>query len=456
MGQIKEFRKPTDKALSGMSFRLRIVALDEKDSCYSPMARICSVKHGLDEKVASLEQGGILYIHAHENASFIIACIQDDAVPQGCIALSETHRINSKVCLIQLQEFSVYHGDFFKYDAREGAIGDTSLRPKSVLKLLEKISVDVKYKESNATLRDDSPLKTAELNSRRFCLQLATHLLGSILTTEEVVLMDFEGSVLVCRVTAVVSEGEDGDEIEEATLTDSECFRGLVTPDTMAFVDSSSCTDSPLQIQWASPPEKLVKSQFTQDLVNVDTTDGECFPVRRKALLPCISLTFVVQHGRGKYSHDTPSSNGSAELKNQAGECEETDESDLIPTRVSVSVDACTFDRVLLYLEHERRGEVFHFDPLLANELLNAAEELGVRGLAELCHRVLGSFDERVRRRPVPLDEVMARNAAGRGALSPGAASGAEARRQETLIIIDGMVRLNPWRKTELSCILLL
>jgi hypothetical protein len=47
---------------------------------------------------------------------------------------------------------------------------------------------------------------------------------------------------------------------------------------------------------------------------------------------------------------------------------------------------------VLLYLEHEARGEVFKFDPLIAPELLAAAETLNILGLQEACQKVLGSF----------------------------------------------------------------
>lgn len=67
-------------------------------------------------------------------------------------------------------------------------------------------------------------------------------------------------------------------------------------------------------------------------------------------------------------------------------------------TTAGVDIDACTFDRVLLYLEHAARGwcscvcadvalmecccgppgEAFLFDPLLAGDLLVAAQKLGL------------------------------------------------------------------------------
>lgn len=100
--------------------------------------------------------------------------------------------------------------------------------------------------------------------------------------------------------------------------------------------------------------------------------------MKRRLLRPCIALTSVVQAGRGKYQ--------TSEASEASAAC-----SDLI----SIDVDACTFDRVLLYLEHEAREEVFKFDPLIAPELLAAAETLNILGLQEACQKVLGSFKVR-------------------------------------------------------------
>ncbi|KAH8046873.1 hypothetical protein JL720_16278 [Aureococcus anophagefferens] len=103
---------------------------------------------------------------------------------------------------------------------------------------------------------------------------------------------------------------------------------------------------------------------------------------------------------------------------------------DAVQDSVSVPLDCCTFDRVLLYLQHERRREPFAFDPTLAPELLRAAEALKIRGLEDAANKVLGSFDERVRKAPIRLAEVDARNAKG-GETDP---------RGETWLVLDGMV----------------
>ena len=101
-----------------------------------------------------------------------------------------------------------------------------------------------------------------------------------------------------------------------------------------------------------------------------------------------------------------------------------------------VNVDACTFDRVLLYLEHEMRHENFHFDPLIVNELREAAITLKIIGLIDICDKVLGSFQARVRTTPIRYAEVVSRNQLSTQA----AAIHPENKRPETWILLSGMV----------------
>jgi cytochrome b involved in lipid metabolism len=161
-----------------------------------------------------------------------------------------------------------------------------------------------------------------------------------------------------------------------------------------------------------APPQNTMRER--RDLVDVFTNDDEVFPVARRLLRPCISLTAVVQQGYGKY-------------KEAADEQRKS---------VNVDLDACTFDRVLLYLEHEARGEEFNFDPLLTNELLTAAELLGISGLRDLCLKKLGNFQDRVRKTPIRLDEVIAKNKAG----SDAAETSPDGKRTITWLILNGMV----------------
>ena len=125
------------------------------------------------------------------------------------------------------------------------------------------------------------------------------------------------------------------------------------------------------------PPENSKK-----DLINIYTKDNEHFPVVRKLLRPCISLTSIVQEGKGIYNHDI-NNNINVDNSNDSYEHTINDNNNNIDTNSSsthlainentnreeknelqknlsssdctIEVDACTFDKVLLYLEHEVR-----------------------------------------------------------------------------------------------------
>lgn len=180
-----------------------------------------------------------------------------------------------------------------------------------------------------------------------------------------------------------------------------------------------------MQLEGSNSPLRLihnltkVESSVFQlpNVVEIITSDDEVFPVKRRLLRPCISLTSIVQAGKGKYC--LPS---------------ETDVSESSLNTARVPVDACTFDRVLLYLEHEVRNEEFKFDPLIANELLVAAQKLQISGLQQLCEKILGSFHERVRKTPIRYQEIVDRNEQGRLAYVK------HGKRGDTLLILNGMV----------------
>ena len=107
----------------------------------------------------------------------------------------------------------------------------------------------------------------------------------------------------------------------------------------------------------------------------------------RKLLRPCISLTSIVQEGKGIYNHDIKN-NDNVDNSNDNNEHIINDNNNIIDTNSSsilltknentnreekneikktnsssdctIEVDACTFDKVLLYLEHEVRPYVLH------------------------------------------------------------------------------------------------
>ena len=190
-------------------------------------------------------------------------------------------------------------------------------------------------------------------------------------------------------------EGGGGDDDDE--------YRGRVVASTRCYgvPDPAAPADVFLELAGYAPPPPPVDDLV--DRVDVICDDGELFPVRRALLRPCLRLTGAAQGGRGKHA---------------------------LERSVGVGMDCCTFDRVLLYLQHEARGERFKFDPTLAPELLVAARTLGISGLEDACAKVLGSFAERVSRTPFRLADIARRNARG-GGKSP---------RAETWLLLDGMV----------------
>ncbi len=76
----------------------------------------------------------------------------------------------------------------------------------------------------------------------------------------------------------------------------------------------------------------------------------------RGLLVPCIALTAAVQRGNGKY-RDTAGAAAATSEDKDAKDKENNEHKDGKEdvTSISVDVDACMFDRVLLFLEHQCR-----------------------------------------------------------------------------------------------------
>ena len=237
--------------------------------------------------------------------------------------------------------------------------------------------------------------ESIQVCAKALARQLAADLHGVIVTVDDVYVVAIEETEFVCRVVGVGVEIEGEAEAEDEEAADDEDpYRGMVTAETsfLTSVDLGAASSS-FSISGVQTFQR--KSTPRRDIVDVFTSDGEVFPVRRSLLRPCIALTAVVQAGLGKYRSEHDSVVGRQ----------------VVP----VPVDCCTFDRVLLYLLHLRRTESkpWVFDPLLANDLLSAAESLGLQGLIDLTKKVLGSFQERVRRKYISFEEVRAMNDAG-------------------------------------------
>ena len=398
-GHVKEFLLPRARELGIGSAKLRIIG-DRAPGVSSALALIGS--ESFPEELARYvdEATQTILLHAHAHPRSVLRAALFDQVPPGCISLSQSQLINSKVCVNDAPCFTAFTGSVYAFDAREGRIGDTEVRyqtkPPSCL---DSLTLQVRLLSPATTGGVEVLAETLER-------QLAADLYGAIVTVDEVYVVEQGNVKLVCRVVGVSEEKEQEEEDEE----EDECYRGVVLPPATRFltaVDPSSPPGALTLVGSNDGTGTAANPSSPRDLVDVLTSDGEVFPVRRALLLPCIALTAVVQRGAGKYKQQQHAGDATALAE---------------PRQViEVNVECCTFDRVLLYLQHARRasrstgreGQSFVFDPLLAHELLQAATTLQIQGLIDCANQCLGTFEERVRRRYIRWEEVLRQNAAG-------------------------------------------
>jgi Cytochrome b5-like Heme/Steroid binding domain len=107
---------------------------------------------------------------------------------------------------------------------------------------------------------------------------------------------------------------------------------------------------------------RRAEAPLARDVVHVHTNDGEWFPVAKRLLRPCISLTKAVR------------------------------DSGVTSPAVHVDIDTCTMDRVLLFLEAAAtQRQPPRFAAHMLCDLARAAEQLGLRSLVRYCAALQGS-----------------------------------------------------------------
>ena len=186
----------------------------------------------------------------------------------------------------------------------------------------------------------------------------------------------------------------------------------------MARAARSRGAPLPLLLLGAPPPSSKPRPPAAKNVVRVRCSDGEIFPVKRKLLRPCISLAAVVCRGLGKYRDEGSGDGEGGDVdrndSDEVGELDEDLDDDLDDERFDCTVDedCLCFDRVLLYLEAEARGEgeTHVYDLQYTSELFSASQRLGIAGLESLCRKHMGAFEARVRKTPISLAEVRRRN----------------------------------------------
>jgi hypothetical protein len=269
---------------------------------------------------------------------------------------------------------------------------------------IENDSQSTKTKTQNEASPDNCR-RRVEIDALTVIKQYTALLHHSIISLEDVYTTQFQSVQIVGRVAdllpVIKSIDDDYDEFEEddnavEEYEVAETYRGIVGIETEFYLILENS-----EVNWSLLNSPIMPPLLPhKDLINVFTKDNEHFPVLRRLLRPCISLTSTVQKGKGiyddtKHSHnknlinkisinntsnihqDTevlpsvksanyPENSNGNTVDNENGNKNEKvvplmiisheNENEVSNDKnddVTVEVDACTFDKVLLYLEHE-------------------------------------------------------------------------------------------------------
>eukprot|EP01134_Creolimax_fragrantissima_P002537 CFRG2537T1 len=307
-------------------------------------------------------------LFAHVNPQALVPVAWDFSVVPGTIALSEVQRLNFEVCEGSVEQWRVY---------------DSSSKP---LRTLCELLVEVRRRWPT----DGGHVK-ASMNVDTASKTISKMLWQSPVSLYEKHLLTVENDEFVTRIIDMIPEtGEDDD--DDCVVIDT--FHAIVDDTThIVFVE-----DKDLTLTHTTHNARLTSGANGPDpsIVDITTEDDEWFPVKKRLLLPCIALAAVcISEG-----HQT----------------------------ATVDIRSDIFDRVLLFLEAERKANpnenvAYELDSDYTQDLLVAAEKLGCQGLVQRCKEKLGEFVTRVRVNGVSFEEIVQRNTKG-----------------ETILIIDGMV----------------
>lgn len=378
---------------------LRVVAFSGVRADREELAalRYCALMHPAELPPATDAGSGVAFMFPRSHAQFVVSVRGHSGVESGCIALTLPQAINLELCIGQVETWSLFQ-------ERVPAINVVAIEirplPPSVAEDSDS-EEEVEEEEEKAEDAAAHKQQVIEADAPKFAAAFTKYTWQRVLTENERLVMPFKGEDRVERDFFVRVLEIDAEDESETEFTMPDSFRGVVDEDTQVLVSvdgaqdgedgATTVTGSSLRFRLLNAPKRSAASlaSMRSDVVNVITNDEEEFPVKKKLLFPCIKLSSAVLSGKGVHKDAS--------------------------TTVNVDVDCLTFDRVLLYLEHELRndGSPFQFDPSVAEELLTAAKTVGCIGLQEVCEQRLGEFHTRVRKDPIRWEEVVRRNEAG-------------------------------------------
>ncbi|OQR86591.1 hypothetical protein ACHHYP_10392 [Achlya hypogyna] len=294
-----------------------------------------------------------LFVHPRTHAQFVAQVAFSDDVPVDAIWCTDEQLINFELCDEQVDTWRWYNA------SKDPVAAAVALEIRPLHRPATPVTIDARA-------------------VTRVFLQAAT---GKIITENERVVLEVDGTTYFVRV-----ESLDADDPDETEFTMPNVFRARVATCTTVVVIKESPSDASYALVGATDGASTKPLTAKGSVVEVWTSDDEVFPVKKKLLWPCIKLTSAVMAGFGVHKDKE--------------------------SVVHVDVDCCTFDRVLLYLEHSvlYPDEPFQFDPNVTDALLQAAITVGCQGLEDLCRMRLGEFASRVRKQAIPFALVVEKN----------------------------------------------
>ncbi|GMF34145.1 unnamed protein product [Phytophthora fragariaefolia] len=373
--RLKQQQQGARDAAAAWTHSLRVEDLDDLELSGDQLTalRHCALLHPDDFPAAAVGPDGAALVHPRLHAQFVVAVRPHEAVPRGAIALSQVHMINLELCKFQTEKWTLFTD-------RVPIANAIAVEIRPLLELR-----DVEDSEEEEEVDEQPPPAPIVIDAKEFATALAKYTWQQVLTEHERIVMPYkDGRKYFVRVLETDAEDEDETEF---TMPDS--FRARVDEDVQVFVSSEGGPSSEFDLRNATVVGDAGLASMRSDVVTVLTKDEEEFPVKKKLLFPCIKLSSAVLSGKGVHKDASAT--------------------------IEVDVDCCTFDRVLLYLEHEARndGTEFQFDPTVTDDLLAAAITVGCIGLQEVCQRRFGEFETRVRKEAIRWEEVVRRNHSG-------------------------------------------
>lgn len=383
--RVKQQRKGTKSVVNAWTCLLRVEDLDTLDVSHEQrtIVRHCALLHPEDFPIDAAGSDGTALIHPRRYAQYVVAVRSCEAITRGSIALSPAQMINLELCRFQTEKWTLYtdHAPVASTVAIE-------IRP--LLKTYKKVESD---DEKDAA--DTVATALIVTDAKDFAAAFARYTWQRVLSNHERLVMPYkDGHNYFIRVLEIDAEDEN-----ETELTMPDAYCGCIDEVTRVTVSSEVDLSPTFSLLNEESFGATNLASMRSDVVTVLTNDEEEFPVKKRLLYPCIKLSSAVLSGKGLHKEAT--------------------------STIKVDVDCCTFDRVLLYLEHEARndGSVFRFDPSVIDDLLAAAITVGCIGLQEVCQKCFGEFETRVRKEAIRWEEVVQRNQSG-----------------EVLLVMQGMV----------------